>query len=435
MAEQTTPFTYPEALDYLSDFEQSTIKLGLQRIETLLKQLGDPQLRFPAVHIAGTNGKGSVAAFLDTLLAGDNRLVGRYVSPHLISPRERILIDGLPITRPWFSAVMSYLRDQIDTVSVRPSYFEAITAAAFYAFRFLEVDWAVVETGLGGRLDATNTLHPELTVITEISADHTQMLGNSTASIAREKAGILKPGVPVVTWRDVDAYPIIETVAKKVSVPVIALGRGDVTISEDRHPRVRVRLGNVELSALSPLAGSHQGKNLALALTAFHQLTGVTGDLSDRLTDMDWPCRLETLPTTPPVTLDGAHNLNGIAAFLNAVEPVDPDALLVFGCMRDKVAAEMYAQLHPRFSRRILTAGGYHRFMQEADFRDHPGFADPFVPIEEVTGQFRDASHVFVCGSLHLLGDVIREMSRKPAYREVLLEKKPYSHLLDADPA
>ncbi len=434
MTEQT-PLTYPEALHYLSGFEQSAIKLGLQRIEALLDHIGNPQSCIPAVHIAGTNGKGSVAAFLDAMLAGRNHLVGRYVSPHLVSPRERILVGGLPITRPWFAALMSYMKDHVSAMEVRPSYFELMTAAAFHAFRFLEVDWAVVETGLGGRLDATNTIHPGLTIITSISADHTQMLGNSIASIAREKAGILKPGVPVVTWREEEAYPVIEIAAKKVSAPVIAIDSETVSISQDRYPKVTVQSSNGVLSAVSPLAGRHQGYNLALAMAGFHHLTGVTGDLSDCLKELNWPGRLEVLSTTPPVTLDGAHNERGISAFLNAIGPVDRDALLVFGCMRDKGIPEMYGPLRDHFSRRILTAGSYHRFMQAEDYQKVLGFSEPFVPVDQLTGHFSDASHVYVCGSLHLVGDVIREMYREASFREVLLEKTFYTHLFDADPA
>ena len=132
-------FSYSEALAFLSGFEQSTIKLGLDRIRALLDAMGQPEREFRSVHIAGTNGKGSVAAFLDALLAADDRMVGRFVSPHLISPRERILIDGLPISRQWFSAVMSRMRDLVEDHVIRPSYFELLTAAAMYAYSFLRV--------------------------------------------------------------------------------------------------------------------------------------------------------------------------------------------------------------------------------------------------------------------------------------------------------
>ena len=239
---ERSAFLYPEALTYLSSFEQSTIKLGLQRIQHLLEELGQPQQGFHSVHVAGTNGKGSVAAMLDSLLSSDNRLIGRFCSPHLVTPRERILIDGRPITRQWFSASLSYFRDILDGSEMQPSYFELLTALSFYVFRFMQVDTAVVETGLGGRLDATNTLIPELTVLTSISLDHTSMLGESVPAIALEKAGIIKPGVPVVALENTEAFPWIVNVAKKMSAPVIPVVPEFLPGGKEHFPTVRVKI-------------------------------------------------------------------------------------------------------------------------------------------------------------------------------------------------
>ena len=224
-------FSYPEALIYFSSFEQSTIKLGLQRIHSLLDALGNPQDHFHSIHIAGTNGKGSVAAMLDSLMASQGKMVGRFCSPHLISPRERILIDSVPVSRQWFSASLSYMRDLLGEKEIAPSYFELATALAFYIFSFLKVDIGIIETGLGGRLDATNTLTPELTIISSISLDHTQLLGESLSAIAMEKAGIIKPGVPVVMLNKSDCFQWIATEAKKKSAPVV-----DVNIEDWKDP-------------------------------------------------------------------------------------------------------------------------------------------------------------------------------------------------------
>lgn len=425
---------YPQALDFLSGFEQSTIKLGLERITAFLDLLDNPERRFRSIHIAGTNGKGSVAAFLDNLLSGDDQLVGRFVSPHLLSPRERITIDGKPITRQWFCAVMSRMRDVVESGDIRPSYFELMMAAASYAFSFLKVDWGVMETGLGGRLDATNVLHPELAVITSISMDHNALLGNSLEAIAGEKAGIIKSGIPVLTRGECPGFPTIRTMAKKRSAPLVVLGRDDVQLEPLDARRTVVSLWNGRISAESPLAGTFQLENLALALAAFHTLTGKTGDMSSRLAGMNWPARLERLQTEPAVILDGAHNMDAVRVFLENVQPAPTD-LLIFGCMADKQGVEMYSLLKTAFPRCVLTSGTYHRFLGREGFRANPVFEDPYVPLTEIVPEIRKSTGAYVCGSLHLVGDVLNELSGDPAFREVLLEKEPYCHLLDADPA
>ncbi len=427
-------FLYPEALDFLSSFEQSNIKLGLQRIRELLNALGHPQQSFCSVHVAGTNGKGSVSAMLDNLLASENQLIGRFCSPHLITPRERILIDSRPVTRQWFSASLSYLRDVLDETGIRPSYFELITALAFYVFRFMEVDIAVVETGLGGRLDATNTLAPDLTVITSISLDHTGILGESIPVIALEKAGIIKPGVPVVVLNGTEAFPWIETTAKKMSSPLIPVtpdvvrdGRGKTVVSVKRQGR--------EIRAAVPLSGTFQVENLALALAAFQQITGISGDVSERFSNLNWPGRMETLPTSPPILLDGAHNPAAMIKLLDSLGGGYETGLVVFGCMRDKNAEDMYRLLRERFPNIVLTAGAYHRFMDRLAFEGNPIFDSSFLELSQVIEKMESYPFVMVTGSLHLIGDFLKQLARNHRYREVLLEIEPYSDIFDSDPA
>ncbi len=432
---ERSAFLYPEALAYLSSFEQSTIKLGLQRIETLLEELGQPQRQFRSIHIAGTNGKGSVSAMLDSLLASENRLIGRFCSPHLVTPRERIMVDSRPISRQWFSASLSYFRDVLEDTNVQPSYFELVTALAFYVFRFMEVDMAVVETGLGGRLDATNTVIPQLTVLTSIAMDHTAMLGESISAIALEKAGIIKPGVPVVVLENTEAFPWIVNVAKKMSAPVIRVAPEISTSGKRGAPEVRIVLNGKAISATSPLMGTYQGENLALALAAFHTVTGETGDVTRRLSTVKWPGRMETLPTSPPILLDGAHNPSAMEKFIENVAPEFDRGLVVFGCMRDKRAEEMYRMLRKRFSNIILTAGSYHRFMDEENFNANPIFDSPYLPIAQLIEKMDQYPSVVVTGSLHLVGDFLKTLATNQAYREVLLEMEPYCDIFDSDPA
>ncbi|PJB78674.1 MAG: bifunctional folylpolyglutamate synthase/dihydrofolate synthase [Acidobacteria bacterium CG_4_9_14_3_um_filter_49_7] len=428
-------FLYPEALAYLSSFEQSKIKLGLQRIQRLLEKLGQPQRSFRTIHVAGTNGKGSVAAMLDSFLSSDNRLIGRFCSPHLITPRERILVDSRPITRQWFSASLSYLRDILADNEEQPSYFELMTALAFYVFRFMEVDTAIVETGLGGRLDATNTLVPELAVITSISLDHTSMLGESVPAIALEKAGIIKPGVPVVALENTEAFPWIANAAKKMCAPVIPVVPEFLTKEKGHQATVRVKMKGKVISATSPLKGSFQGENLALALAAFHVLTGETGDVSNRLSKLNWPGRMEILPTSPPILLDGAHNPAGMEKFLDSAGAEFDTGLVVFGCMRDKNAERMYRMLRKRFRHIVLTSGGYHRFMDRNAFEKGPIFDSPYLKISQVIENMGNYPSVVVTGSLHLVGDFLKSLAIDHTYREVLLGMEPYCDIFDSDPA
>ncbi len=432
---ERSAFLYPEALAYLSSFEQSTIKLGLQRIQGLLKELGQPQRRFRTVHIAGTNGKGSVAAMLDSLLASGNRLVGRFCSPHLITPRERILVDSRPITRQWFSASLSYLRDVLEGSGIKPSYFELVTALAFYVFKFMEVDTAVVETGLGGRLDATNTLVPELTVFTSISLDHTSMLGESVPAIALEKAGIIKPGVPVVALENTEAFPWIVNAAKKMSAPIIPVASEVLTRKKGQFAAVRVQIKGQSISATSPLKGIFQGENLALALAAYQVMTGETGDVTSRLSTLKWPGRMEILPISPPVLLDGAHNPAAMAKFLDSAGPEFNTGLVVFGCMRDKNGEKMYQMLRKRFSNIVLTSGAYHRFMDKETFKENPVFDAPYQNIPQIISNISQYPSIVVTGSLHLIGDFLKALATDHAYREVLLEMEPYCDIFDSDPA
>ena len=261
-----------------------------------------------------------------------------------------------------------------------------------------------------------------------------QILGASVEAIAGEKAGILKPGVPLITFADGAAYPVIHTIAKKCSAPVRTISRQDVRYGVGQNPRVSVTVNGCEISAACPLSGHFQMENLALALAAFHYLTGAAGDMTERLAGLHWPGRMETLKTKPSIILDGAHNMSGVEEFLHSVEELDGRDLLVFGCMKDKEAAPMYRLLKSRFQRICLTSGEYHRFMGPDDFAEHPDFSDPYVSLENLSARIRESNRTFVCGSLHLVGDVIRTLSAESDFREVLLETKPYCYLLDSSP-
>ena len=297
------PFTY------LFGLEKFGIKFGLDNISTIVARLGHPERAFQSVHVAGTNGKGSVVAMVDAALRAAGHRSARYTSPHLVDLTERFTIGGQPVARDRLAAVVEEIRDTIEqlraegALAVQPTFFEVTTAAAFELFRRARVDVAVLEVGLGGRLDATNVVSPIATAITSIDFDHQKYLGNTLSEIATEKAGIVKPGIPVVVGElHPEARAAIEAVARRRGSPVIRATAVDV--------------GNLTVG----LRGAHQRANAAVAVRLL-QVVGASGlalprqAVADGLADPHWPGRLDLrrLSGNREVLLDAAHNPAGAA--------------------------------------------------------------------------------------------------------------------------
>jgi len=423
-------FDYSQSLDYLKSFEKSTIKLGLERIKLLLDTLGNPQNKVSSVHIAGTNGKGSTAVFLDAALANNGSFIGRFVSPHLITPRERIVVDGKPITRQWFAASSSYLHDMLCDIKEQPSYFEYMTALAFHVFNFLNVDYSIIETGLGGRLDSTNVFTPEVSVITSVSVDHSAFLGNSIASIASEKAGIIKTGVPVVTSAKGEALDVIALKASTLSCPFYSLDSQNWTVDDSEFPHVSIEMDGKKMEAVSPLRGKFQGENLALSMLTYYLLTGKTDFNCEKVV---WPARLEVINTKPEIILDGAHNPDAIDSLLENINPTNNDCL-VFGCMKDKEVDIVFKKLEKKFENILLTSGNYHRFMNKDDFQAGCFSNYEFISLDKMSEKIKSFEKVFVTGSLHLTGDFLKEMVKHDNFKGKILEKEPYNFIFDSTP-
>ncbi len=423
------PFFYHQALEYLKGFEKSKIKLGLSRIENALRVFGNPQNKLDVVHIAGTNGKGSVGAFLDSLLASQSKFVGRFCSPHLITPRERILIDGKPITREWFSASLSVIRDKIEQNNLDLSYFELFTLLAFYVYFFLKVDYAVIETGLGGRLDSTNVVKkPLISVITSVSEDHTEHLGQTLFSIAREKAGIIKQGVPVFTSAEGEALDLIKLECVKKSAPLYTLEKAGFKFDNGE-----VVLKKFNIRAKPNLDGQFQAENLGLALGVFHILTGLTGDFTDAISKTVWPARMERfeLEGGRVLLVDGAHNPHALKSAVKSIP--SRDFVCVFGCMKDKNVNNMLDIVLSNFSEVYLTSGDYHRFMKREDF-EKQGVNIEFLPLKEAVKLPQSNKKVCVIGSLHLAGDFIKHFVEEGKFKNAVVEKEPYSFIFDNYP-
>jgi dihydrofolate synthase/folylpolyglutamate synthase len=360
------PRTPQEALAYLASLSPSSIKLGLERVHAALEALGHPERRFRALHVAGTNGKGSTCAFSATALRAAGHKVGLYTSPHLMRVNERFQVDGADISDEVLGRRILEVLARYPDAAHGPgllTYFEFGTVVALWHFAQEGVDVAVLETGLGGRLDATNATSPIVTAITPISFDHMEYLGHTLGAIAGEKAGILKPGVPVVVSRqEPEALEAISRVAGQVGAPILLEGR-DFSLEPGPEGGFVYRGPDRTLEGLSlSLRGPHQAQNAAVALAALGQLhlrgVPVPNEAARLgLATARWPGRMEELSSQPAVVLDGAHNPSGVAVLLASLDALYPGRRVhaVFGVVADKDRAPMMRALFPRCASVHLT--------------------------------------------------------------------------------
>jgi dihydrofolate synthase / folylpolyglutamate synthase len=403
---------YSESVQYLYSLgnEVLTAKLGLDRITTLLQALGNPHRAGRWIHVAGTNGKGSTSAMIEAGLRASGVRTGLYISPHLVEPTERIQIAGQPVSREQFAGAFQRVHEtagrMLDSgeLDMHPTYFETVTAMAFLLFAAEKVHTAVLEVGLGGRLDATNVVAPELCVITPIDFDHQMFLGDTIQQIAAEKAGILKPGVPAVF---AEQRPEAERV-------LLAHARGPYTFSRDwaiadlaidaRGSRFRLHRADASMDITCPLAGEHQVENARVAAIALTQL----GVSPEGIAATHWPARLEHVSEQPEILIDGAHNPAGVRALVGYIRRFYSGRRIwiVYGALRDKAVAEMASMLFPLADRLILTAPASVRAMPPEDI-PAPG-GQITHSIGEAIGLLAAAAPedvVFITGSLYLAGE------------------------------
>jgi dihydrofolate synthase/folylpolyglutamate synthase len=357
------PKTPAEALEYLAARSPSTIRLGLDRVEEALAALKNPQTNYPALHVAGTNGKGSTCAFAASCLRTQGYRVGLYTSPHLERVNERIQINGEPIRDDVFGhAILEVLAATPKELDL--TYFELGTIVALHHFAQERVDLAVLETGLGGRLDATTVCRPAVTAITPVSFDHMELLGHTLKAIATEKAGILKPQVPVVVGKqEPEALAVLEEIARTRGSPLKLIGRDFDLEREDSSGKWVYRGMRTRVPGLWPgLRGPHQIDNAAVALACLELLEdkgfGTTRENARAgLAATEWPGRLEEFAGKPRVVLDGAHNVAGVETLVRALDVVYPGRKvhLVFGVLSDKDHRPMIRTLFPRCEAVYLT--------------------------------------------------------------------------------
>jgi dihydrofolate synthase/folylpolyglutamate synthase len=403
--------TYQESVRYLYSLgnEVKTMKLGLDRIAAVLAALDHPERAYPIVHVAGTNGKGSVCAMIDAGVRAAGTRCGLFTSPHLLEPTERIQIAGRPVSREQFAAAFQVVHAAAQRLDLdcHPTYFESVTAMALWLFREARVDLAVLETGLGGRLDATNAVQPALTVITAIDFDHQAYLGNTIAAIAGEKAGILKPGVPAVfAPQRPEAMAVLEARACEVGAPVIRAA-GDPPRQVALHARGSTFCLSQGALIHCPLAGEHQIDNAVTAALALRAL----GVPPEGIAETRWPGRIEHVAPNPDVILDGAHNPAGASALARYLRRFygDRRIWMIFGAMSDKAVAETAAILFPLAAELVFAAPRSPRSMAPADLlalagrgRAKPGAASA---VQYALSNALPDDVIVITGSLYLVGE------------------------------
>jgi len=401
--------TYPDSVKFLYALgnEIKSAKLGLERIRAVLEALGNPERAYRVVHVAGTNGKGSTCAMIEAGLRSAGIRTGLFTSPHLIEPTERIQIDGIPVSQADFERAFNVVHETAEKLDLdcHPTYFETVTAMAFWLFREKQVHTAVIEVGLGGRLDSTNVVEPVLTVITPIDFDHEAYLGHTIEAIASEKAGILKPGIPAVfAPQRPEAAQVLDARAAELHVPVT---RAEDFEIRDLHIDARCsRFSGI----VCPLAGEHQVDNAVTATLAL----GALGISPDGISDARWPGRLEHVSPNPDIILDGAHNPAGARALARYLERFyrGRRIWLVYGAMRDKAIDEVAGVLFPLATELVLTAPDTSRALRPEALAEFAGRGHIEPTVESAIAYARthaaEEDVIVITGSLFVVGEARR---------------------------
>lgn len=356
----------------------SGIKLGLQNIKTLMEKLGNPQDKLKIIHIAGTNGKGSCTSFVNSALVSQGYKVGMFTSPSIYNFEERIRINNKNIPEDKLIDLMNEVREVAETMEVFPADFELVTAIAFLYFYREKCDFAIMEVGLGGRLDATNVVqNPLITLITSISLDHQQFLGNTIPEIALEKAGIIKENVPLVLYsQSKEAMDSIIGVANSKNSKVILNDLEKIELLENTKNGQIINYKDFKNLKIN-LLGSHQINNATISLELLEQLRKMGFEISNEsiyngFSSVTWPCRFELVSKNPDFILDGAHNIDGIEKFISSMNFYykDNKKIGIFGVLADKDYNEMLAKIVPCFDVFLTVRPDSDRAMESKELKE-----------------------------------------------------------------
>lgn len=430
--------TYKEAMNYISSVGKFGSNYGLERTFRLLELLGSPHEKLKLIHIAGTNGKGSTTAMITKVLRGYGYKVGMYTSPYLEEFEERIQINGEKINKDILVNLLGQVKIAIDKVIEEgyehPTEFEIITALMFLHFYNEKVDYGVIEVGLGGRLDSTNVLTPKVSVITSISLDHMNILGDSLKEIAKEKAGIIKEGVPVILYpQEKEAEEVILKTAeeKKSKVHFVKRENGkliDINY-EELYQKVQIKGSKNTYTINLPLLGEHQIINLGVVLNAIEALFEIESIPLDKniveksLEDVKWIGRLEVLGRKPTILIDGAHNIDAIKALKNNVEKYFKynKIYLLLGILADKQVKEMIEEITPMAEKvYALTPHSERAELSEDLKKEIIKCNSNVVAMENYEEAFLSAlkeAHeedlILISGSLYMIGDMRKIITKR----------------------
>lgn len=440
--------TYKDAMQYVfskTDYEkQQTLRYNvttfdLDRMERLLKNLGNPHKKIETVHIAGTKGKGSTATMLARMLEANDYKVGLYTSPHVTSLHERITVDSVMITKKQMLSLINRVHSTIEKMSEKndnPTFFEIMTTLAFMHFLDTEVDIAIIETGLGGRLDSTNVIKPAIVGITSISIDHQNLLGKTLDKIAKEKAGVMKKGVPVITvQQDPEAMRMLKRQAISVNAPLSVTGK-DIDFSyrfessreHGPHTKICVTTPTSRFEHLRvPLPGQHQAVNCGLALAMLDKLKTQGYELDDEksmrgLSKVSMIGRMEIISSDPRILVDTAHNAASIKALIHAIgQHVPYDSMVViFGCNGDKDVRGMLNELQYGADKVIFTRSNSPKAVYPQDLADMyteicGKMCQTSLSLRESVGIAKSATCkedlICITGSFYLVGQAKNQLS------------------------
>jgi dihydrofolate synthase/folylpolyglutamate synthase len=426
---------YEGATDYLFHLQRFGIKLGLENVTALLERLGNPQGAFPAVHVAGTNGKGSVCAFLDAVLREAGYRVGLYTSPHLVKFNERIRVDGEPISDARIVELTEILRTHAEAMAAespanQPTFFEVTTAMAFQEFADRAVDVAVLEVGMGGRLDATNVVTPEVVCITHIGLEHTEYLGKTVDRIAGEKAGIIKEGVPVVA-ADGPYIGVIEEACSRLSAPLTVVGRDIVFRREPHGPEGQAIQVNAESkwNLRTRLLGTYQGENAAITVGAAEALMRAGWKIPEKavtagILKARWPARLQVISKHPTVVMDCTHTVDGARELTRSLaENFCPErTMMVIGVLSDKDCHGMARELAPAADVFHVTRAKSERALPAQDLaeafhaegREVQVHGSVPAAVSEAMASAGSRDLVVITGSLYTAGEAMEHLGVEP---------------------
>jgi dihydrofolate synthase/folylpolyglutamate synthase len=420
--------SYQDCLDKIFTLGRFGIKLELETIQNILKFLNDPQKNYHTIHVAGTNGKGSTATYIESILRKAGFKTGIYTSPHLVRFNERICVNGVQITDD--QVVEAYEAvDAVDMGKRKATFFEINTAMAFYHFSRENVEWAIIETCMGGRFDATNVIRPKVSVITNLSIEHTDYLGHTIKDLAKEKGGIIKENTPVVTGvSQPSGLKVIQQVAREKSAPLFQF-KHDFSIRKNpKRPTYLFRgLHQTLKEIIKPLPGDHQKENLSLALTAcelvFKKFEGTDPRytlspalIKEGLATAKWPGRLEIIMEKPLVILDGAHNLKAAQVLGKYLSTTlfDKKLTLVVGILDDKPHEEMLKHLVPCAQRIILTKAKIDRSLETGILKEAVKkitnkkievIEDVQAAVTHAISTCSDNDAICIAGSLYVAGE------------------------------